>query len=111
MNGRCGTRAFDGNLAGIGPQAYDAVMFYIEFYGVPRLRAGMSRLTVAGASVGEAIDAMALACPSLSGHVFQNGSVHPAYKLSVNGERFVSDRSILLSDGDTLLILSADVGG
>ena len=31
--------------------------------------------------------------------------------LSLNGERFVSDRATPLNDGDTLLLLSADVGG
>ena len=86
-------------------------MIHIEFYGVPRLRAGVSRLTLEGASVGEAIDALAIACPSLSVHVLREGSVHPAYKLSLNGERFVSDRATPLHDGDTLLLLSADVGG
>jgi molybdopterin converting factor small subunit len=86
-------------------------MIHIELYGAPRLRAGVPRLTVAGDSVGDAIDAMALACPSLAGHVLHDGLVHPAYKLSVNGERFVSDRSTPLNDGDTLLLLSADVGG
>jgi len=84
-------------------------MITIELYGVPRLRAGTARLTVAGSSVGEAIDAMSVAFPSL--HVFANGELHPAYKLSLNGERFVSDRATPLNDGDTLLLLSADVGG
>ncbi len=86
-------------------------MIHIEFYGVPRLRAGVPRLSLEGVNVGEAIDAMALACPSLSVHVFRGGSVHPAYRLSLNGERFVSDRATPLNDGDTLMLLSADVGG
>ena len=86
-------------------------MIQIELYGVPRLRAGIARLSVKGASVGEVIDAMAAVCPSLSNHVFNNGWIHPAYILSLNGERFVSDRATPLNDGDTLLLLSADVGG
>ena len=86
-------------------------MIHIELYGVPRLRAGTPRLTVQGSSVGEAIDAITLACPALSDHIINHGSIHPAYKLSLNGERFVSDRATPLNDGDILLLLSADVGG
>ncbi len=86
-------------------------MIRIELYGVPRLRAGTARLTVKGSSVGEAIDALSVVCPALTEHVLQDGMLHPAYKLSLNGERFVSDRATPLSDGDTLLLLSADVGG
>ncbi len=86
-------------------------MIQIELYGVPRLRAGTARLSVEGASVGAAIDALAAVCPALSDHVFHKGLIHPAYKLSLNGERFVSDRATPLNDGDTLLLLSADVGG
>ena len=93
------------------PLDYHHPMIRIELYGVPRLRAGTARLTVAGSSVGEAIDAVAIACPALSEHIFNGGSLHPAYKLSLNGERFVSDRTTPLIDGDTLLLLSADVGG
>ena len=86
-------------------------MIQIELFGVPRLRAGTPRLTVEGATVGEAIDAMAVACPRLSEQILSAGMLHPAYKLSLNGERFVSDRAIPLNDGDTLWLLSADVGG
>ena len=86
-------------------------MIRIELYGVPRLRAGTARLSVKGVNVGEAIDAMAAVCPALSDHVFNNGLIHAAYKLSLNGERFVSDRATPLNDGDILLLLSADVGG
>ena len=37
--------------------------------------------------------------------------LHAVYKLSLNGERFVSDPETPLADGDVLLLLSADVGG
>ena len=91
--------------------SYHRFMIQIELYGVPRLRAGAARLAVEGSSVGDAIDALAVACPSLVTHIIVDGKLHSAYKLSLNGERFVSERATPLSDGDTLLLLSADVGG
>ena len=38
-------------------------------------------------------------------------TVHPAYRLSINGDRFVSDPVTPLVDGDALLLLAADAGG
>ena len=88
-------------------------MIHIELYGVPRLRAGTARLTVEGTSVAEALDALAHACPALADHVIrpEGGGLHAAYRLSLNGDRFISDPATPLADGDTLLLLAADVGG
>ena len=41
----------------------------------------------------------------------RQGAIQEAFKLSLNGERFVSDPETSLIDGDVLLLLSADVGG
>ena len=87
-------------------------MVHIELYGVPRLRAGTGRLTVEASSVGEALGALGLACPALAGSVIRaEGGVHPAYRLNVNGETFVTDPATPLKSGDALLLLAADVGG
>lgn len=86
-------------------------MITIELYGVPRLRAGLARLSVEAESVGEALGALGRECPALLGGVIAGDGVHPAYKLSVNGERFVSDPAEPLAEGDALILLSADVGG
>jgi molybdopterin converting factor small subunit len=86
-------------------------MIEIEFYGIPRLRAGTNRLRLEASSVGQALRALAHACPTLDGSVLGDGRVQQAYKLSLNGERFVSDPQTPLTEGDVLLLLSADVGG
>jgi len=86
-------------------------MVTIELYGVPRLRAGKARLSVEARNVGEAIGALGRECPALNGTVLDGGRVNTAYRLSVNGERFVSDVDAPLADGDALIVLSADVGG
>ncbi|MFO0951032.1 MAG: hypothetical protein U0835_07755 [Isosphaeraceae bacterium] len=58
-----------------------------------------------------AIAALGAACPRLAAGVLEGDVVHPSFRLSLNGERFVSDPATPLGDGDTLLLLSADVGG
>jgi molybdopterin converting factor small subunit len=89
-------------------------MITFEFFGVPRLRAGTDRLTLdaPARSLGLALDGLGRACPALAGSVLQDGGrVHPAYRLCLNGEQFVSDPGTPLADGDVLLLLAADVGG
>ena len=54
---------------------------------------------------------LADACPSLDGSVVLDGRVQPSYKLSLNGDRFVTEPETGLVAGDVLLLLAADVGG
>jgi molybdopterin converting factor small subunit len=86
-------------------------MIDIEFYGVPRVRAGTPRIRIDASSVGEALAVLRCACPALENLVVGQDRLHEAYKLSLNGERFVSDPQTPLAEGDTLLLLSADAGG
>ena len=86
-------------------------MITIELFGVPRLRAGTGRVELEAVDVGSAILGLGRACPTLVGSVLDGGTVHPAYKLSLNGDRFVDEPATALVDGDVLLLLAADVGG
>ncbi|MBX6314681.1 MAG: MoaD/ThiS family protein [Isosphaeraceae bacterium] len=86
-------------------------MIIIELFGVPRIRAGTGRVALEAATLGEALRALSKSCPGLEGPVLRGGSVHPAYRISLNGDRFVTDPATALSDGDSLLLLGADVGG
>jgi molybdopterin converting factor small subunit len=86
-------------------------MICVELFGVPRIRAGRARVRLEAQTVGEALVSLGRACPGLAGSVLNGEGVHPAYKLNINGEHFVTDPGTRLSDGDALLLLSADVGG
>ena len=86
-------------------------MITIELFGVPRLKAGLPLLRLEASDVGTALRGLASACPSLDGSVLFGGRVHPAYKLSLNGDRFVTEPETGLLEGDVLLLLAADVGG
>jgi molybdopterin converting factor small subunit len=86
-------------------------MITVELYGVPRLRAGTGRLNVEATTLARALAALGAACPALDGSVIRGEQVHPAYRLCLNGDRFVSDPATPLAEGDVLLLLAADVGG
>ena len=83
----------------------------VELYGVPRLRAGRRACEVAAASAGDAMAALEAACPALSGCVLLDGWPLPAYRLSLNGQLFVTNPSQRLAPGDSLILLAADAGG
>jgi len=83
----------------------------IELYGVPRLRAGISRLNVEAATLGDALLALGQAAPALVGTVLDAAKLNPAYTANLNGDRFISDPATPLADGDSLLLLAVDVGG
>ena len=87
-------------------------MITIELFGVPRLRAGTPLVRLEAEDVGSALRGLATICPKLDGSILFDGQVHPAYKLSLNGDRFVTEPGTRLSEGDVLLLLAAaDVGG
>jgi len=86
-------------------------MIQIELFGVPRLRAGIRSVDIEAATLRLALDALGRALPVLDGTVICEGRLHPAYRVCLNGDRFVSDPETALADGDELLLLAADVGG
>lgn len=83
----------------------------VEFFGIPRQRAGRATLALPAGNVGELLAAIEQACPALSGLVTADGRILPHYLLSINGSRFVNDLGQPLQPGDSILLLSADVGG
>lgn len=83
----------------------------VEFYGIPRQRAGRAELTVPAGTLGEVLAAVERACPSLRGLVQSDGRLTPHYLVSLEGRQFVRNLHIPLAPGAKVLLLSADVGG
>jgi molybdopterin converting factor small subunit len=83
----------------------------VEFYGLPRQRAGRAELRVPAGTVGETLAVVEKACPGLGGLVQADGRLAPHYLLSINGRRFVVDLKHQLHSEDRMLLLSADAGG
>ncbi len=83
---------------------------YIEFWGIPRQRAGISEIEVDADSLGQALTRAATRLPRLS-DLIAGDRLHPSLAANLNGDRFVCDPATPLVAGDRLLILSADAGG
>jgi hypothetical protein len=82
----------------------------VEFYGIPRQRAGRAEVTVSSGTIAEVLAAVEKLCPGLSGLVRQSG-IATHYRVSVNGQRFVTSLQEEIRPDERILILSADVGG
>jgi molybdopterin converting factor small subunit len=78
----------------------------VEFYGLPRERAGVSEVAVGPGSLREVLSSVTEALPRLR-PLLEGGSI----QLSIDGERFVEDLDEPVADGTRLLVLSADAGG
>ena len=83
---------------------------HVEFFGVPRERAGVSELEVHADTLGQLLGLLAARVPSLS-EIIQRDRLHPAFVANLNGDRFVCDPATPLRGDDSILILSADAGG
>ena len=89
----------------------EKVSVTVEFYGIPRQRAGCAELVLEAETVGELLEKIQEECPGLKGLVSEQGWWPKEYLLSINGERFVSGLEELLKSGERILLLSADAGG
>ena len=83
----------------------------VEFYGIPRQRAGQAELTVVARTVGDMLAAVRHACPGLGDLVSSTGRISPYLRISLDGQRFLENSGEKLAPGDRILILSADAGG
>jgi molybdopterin converting factor small subunit len=88
---------------------------HVEFFGVPRERAGIASLDVQAGTLGQLWTTLAAQIPALGNLICAdrlNGArLTPSVVANLNGDRFVSDPATPLADSDSILILSADAGG
>jgi len=83
----------------------------IEFYGIPRSRAGTADAMAEGTTLGEVLCNLARQFPDFAADCIVNDSLVDGYAANLNGQRFVRDPQTPIDDGDSLLILSSDAGG
>jgi hypothetical protein len=87
------------------------VVVTIEFYGVPRQRAGRSSLSVSAGTLRDALSMLTKTCPALRDILSPDGRISAHYLLSFDGTEFVCDLDRRLHPGERLLVMSADAGG
>ena len=83
---------------------------HVEFFGVPRERAGVAELDIQADTLGQLLSTLATRIPSFAEFIVGN-QLHPSFSANLNGDLFVSDPTTPLGEDDCVLILSADAGG
>jgi hypothetical protein len=63
------------------------------------------------ATFAEALRQLAERLPTFGRECIAKGQLHSTLSANLGGERFVSDPAVVIRDGQSLLILSADAGG
>ncbi len=84
---------------------------HVEFYGIPRQRAGCAQIDVDAADLATLLMEVGQKLPQLENVCMVRGQLKAGYLANINGRTFVSDANTALVDGDSVLILSADGGG
>jgi molybdopterin converting factor small subunit len=88
-----------------------SVTVTVEFYGIPRQRAGRAEVHVSARTVAELLEAIEATCPGLGSLRRADGRLAPHFLLSLGGRAFIADPERELHAGERLLLLSADAGG
>jgi sulfur-carrier protein len=83
----------------------------VEFFGIPRQRAGLSQTEATGTRLNEVLADLALRFPDLGHTCIDQDHLRAGFIANLDGQRFISDPCTPLHAGDCLLILSADAGG
>ncbi len=83
----------------------------VEFFGVPRLKAGVASTQVTANTVADLFAELRGQLPEFAVACLKEDCLAQEYLLSINGIQFTRDETVTLNEGDHVLILSADVGG
>jgi molybdopterin converting factor small subunit len=87
-------------------------MPFVEFYGIPRERAGIAATTAAGKTLGEVLLDLSSRFPEFAADcVDSGGRLRPQVVANVGGESFVRHPGTHVAEDAVVLILSADAGG
>jgi molybdopterin converting factor small subunit len=82
---------------------------YVEFFGIPRERAGIPEVEVDAATLAELLGTLAVRFPALR-ELITDG-LHASVAANLNGDAFITDPNTSFASSDRLLLLSADAGG
>lgn len=89
----------------------------VEFFGIPRQRAGCALLEIAlpeckeSATLADILEILAEQLPDFARDCLIENRLKPGYIANISGQQFITDPKATIAEGESLLILSADVGG
>ena len=88
---------------------------HVEFFGVPRLRAGVASIAVLEerreATLAEVLTATCRQLPDFEEACVDQQQLRDGYVVSLAGQQFVRDPQTRILEGQAVLIMSADAGG
>jgi molybdopterin converting factor small subunit len=82
----------------------------VEFYGIPRARAGVAQARATARILGDLAVSLSPLFPALGECCFDGPNFRPGYTANLSGDRFTTDPTTPINDGDNVLILSLDAG-
>lgn len=83
----------------------------VEFFGIPRARAGIAHTDAVGETLGEVLQDLSRRFPELSEACIQGSRLRDGFTVNLGGERFTRDSATVLEQNQTLLLMSLDAGG
>ena len=83
----------------------------VEFFGIPRTRAGVAMTTADGQTLGEVLTNLASRYPEFAQSCVEQNRLQAGTVANIAGDRFITDPATPLADGTILLILGQDAGG
>ena len=86
-------------------------VIHVEFFGIARQRARVADAEINAGTLAEVCRGLGERFPDLAASCLRGDALRPGFLASVNGESFTTDPATRLHAGDSLLILSADLGG
>lgn len=88
---------------------------HVEFFGIPRLRAGVASITVLEekqeATLAEVLTATCRQLPDFGAACVDQQQLREGYVANLAGQEFVRDPQTRIQTGQAILIMSADAGG
>lgn len=87
----------------------------VEFYGIPRQRAGLASLSLRDEerpdTLGQLWDQLGKQLPDFRAYCVEGNTLSRHCTANLDGQRFVADSQTPLSDVALVLVMSSDAGG
>lgn len=83
----------------------------VELYGIVRERVGVEAIDVEAATLGEVFTELEKHSAAFASACLENGTLRAGYLANIDGRTFTTDIDTPVTDGTTVLLLSADAGG
>jgi molybdopterin converting factor small subunit len=95
--------------------AVETESIVVEFYGIPRLRAGIERVELTapaeGLLLGEVLSRLAERFPIFGSECVNEHALAKSITANINGTNFTRDVKQRILPGQVIILLSADAGG